>query len=167
MLRINKLADYATVIMSHMARRPEQTHSAARIAGDLHIAQPTVSKILKLLAHGNLLLAQRGANGGYTLGRAPEKISIAEVINAIEGMPPGLTECSSMPGVCAQEPCCAIRGNWQRISVAIMRGLEMVTLADMAVPQSVSATIMSFASAKRPAAGAQGRGALAAAGGRR
>lgn len=166
MLRINKLADYATVIMSHMARRPEETHSAARIAARLHIAQPTVSKILKLLARGNLLCAQRGANGGYTLGRAPAKISMADIIYAVEGMPLGLTECASMPGVCARESSCEIRGNWQKISLTIRRGLEAVTLADMVLPPSVSDATMRFETSKGSLGGTRGR-ALAVAGGRR
>lgn len=166
MLRINKLSDYATVIMSFMARRPEETYSAATIAERLDIAQPTVSKILKLLARGNLLSAQRGTNGGYALGRAPGQISIAQIINAIEGIPLGLTECSSMPGVCTQEGSCAIRGNWQTISAVIRRGLEGVTLADMARPQSVSAPIMTFTPSKRTLAAGRS-GTVAGAGGQR
>lgn len=166
MLRINKLSDYATVIMSFMARRPDETYSAAKIAEQLDIAQPTVGKILKLLARGNLLCAQRGANGGYALGRAPRQISIAQIINAIEGMPLGLTECSSMPGVCTQEASCAIRGNWQTISAVIKRGLEGVSLADMTLPQSVSAPIMRFTPARRTLAARRGS-TLAGAGGQR
>ena len=113
MLRISKLTDYATVVLSFMARRPLDTYSAAKISERLDIGQATVSKILKLLAHGNLLSAQRGVNGGYTLALPPERITVARIIDAIEGIPLGLTECSSVPGVCAQERGCAIRGNWQ------------------------------------------------------
>ncbi len=137
MLRISKLTDYATVVMSFMARRPLDTYSAAKISERLEIGQATVSKILKLLAHGGLLVAQRGVNGGYTLSRAPETISVAEIIDAIEGIPLGLTECSSVPGVCSQEAGCAIRGNWQKISLAVRRALEGVTLADLVLPQPV------------------------------
>ena len=55
-------------------------------------------------------------------------------IDAIEGIPLGLTECSSVPGVCAQERGCAIRGNWQKISLAVRGALEGVTLADLVLP---------------------------------
>ena len=137
MLRISKLTDYATVVMSFMARRPLESYSAAKISERLEIGQATVSKILKLLAHGNLLIAQRGVNGGYTLSRAPEQISVAEIIDAIEGNPLGLTECASLPGICSQEAGCAIRGNWQKISLAVRRALEGVTLADLVLPQPV------------------------------
>jgi FeS assembly SUF system regulator len=134
MLRISKLTDYATVVLSYMARSPLDIYSAAKISERLDIGQPTVSKILKLLAHGNLLSAQRGVNGGYTLARPPQRISVAEIIDAMEGIPVGLTECSSVPGVCAQERGCAIRGNWQKISLAVRGALEGVTLADLVLP---------------------------------
>ncbi len=143
MFRINKLADYATVIMSFMAHQPQETYSAAAIAIRLDIAQPTVAKIMKLLARGSLLGAQRGANGGYVLGRRPSEISIADVVEAIEGVPLGLTECSVTPGVCAQESTCAIRENWQNLSAAVRRGLEGVTLADLvSAPRPVTPVVM-------------------------
>jgi FeS assembly SUF system regulator len=153
MLRISKLADYATVVMSFMAHRPLDTYSAAKISERLDIGQPTVSKILKLLAHGNLLTAQRGVNGGYTLSRTPDGISLAEIIDAIEGIPLGLTECSSLPGMCTQESGCAIRGNWQRISMVIRRALEGVTLADMVRPQVISVPVRMFKADKEVHAG--------------
>lgn len=134
MLRISKLADYATGVMSLAAREPQEVHSAAKIAVSLGIGQATASKILKLLAQGGLVRAQRGVKGGYVLARAAERISLAEIIDAIEGMPLGLTECSSAPGLCVQESGCLVRGNWQRISVTIRRALEGVTLADMVLP---------------------------------
>jgi FeS assembly SUF system regulator len=134
MLRISKLADYATGVMGLAARRPDEVHSAAKVALSLGIGQATASKVLKLLAQGGLVTAQRGVKGGYVLARAPERISLAEIIDAIEGIPLGLTECSSTPGLCVQESGCLVRDNWQRISVTIRRALEGVTLADMALP---------------------------------
>lgn len=165
MLRISKLADYGTVMMSLMARRPGETYSAAKISARLGIGQPTVSKILKMLARGNLLSAQRGVNGGYTLARTPERISVAQIIDVIEGMPAGLTECSSMPGVCAQESGCPIRGNWRKINRAVRRALEDVTLADLVVPTLPSASVHMVVIGKPRSSGA-GVHARAPAGGR-
>jgi Rrf2 family protein len=96
-----------------------------------------------------LLIAQRGSHGGYTLARAPAQISIADIIDAIEGLPGGLTECSSVPGACAQEPDCEIRGNWQKISLTVRRALAGVTLADMVLPQSIAQPLVMFAPGKR------------------
>src|SRR3990167_3620703 len=92
-LEMSKLADYGTVILTTMVHAPERVQSAAELAAAIHVPVPTVSKILKILAREGLLLSVRGAKGGYLLSRAPEQISIAEVINAMDG-PIGMTECS-------------------------------------------------------------------------
>lgn len=130
MLRLSKLTDYGTVIMSHMARRPTSLHSAGEIATALGVTMPTSAKVLKMLARHELLQSVRGARGGYRLARPPECISIAEVIDALEG-PFGMTECSVVVGLCAQEGSCPIRANWQQVNQLIRRSLTQVTLADM------------------------------------
>lgn len=137
MLRVSKLTDYGTVMMTHMARQPERMHTATEVAAAVHLAAPTVVKLLKALAREGLLISRRGANGGYALARRPEKISVAEVIVAIEG-PIAFTECSGTEGMCAQERTCTIRGNWQRINQAVQQALEKVTLADMLLPVAVA-----------------------------
>ncbi len=86
-----------------------------------------------MLARQNLLQSLRGAKGGYLLARPPGEISIAQVLNAMEG-PTGITECSIAAGLCAQEGWCSIRANWQRINQVILRALNDVTLADMMQP---------------------------------
>ncbi|MFZ5508758.1 MAG: SUF system Fe-S cluster assembly regulator [Pseudomonadota bacterium] len=138
MLRISKLTDYGTMVLAYMGRRPDKLCSAAEIADALHLGQPTVSKILKTLARRHLLLAFRGTNGGYTLARAPQLISIAEIIDAMEDQPFGLTECSAHEGLCTQEESCLIRANWKRINVVVRHALEGVSLADMIGPPPAS-----------------------------
>lgn len=130
MLRISKMTDYGTVVMTHLAREPGRRFSARELAEELQIGMATVSKILKTLERGDLLAAQRGKNGGYRLARAPEAISVAEVIRAMEG-PIALTECASDVVRCEQEDSCTVQTNWQRINRAILRALEEVSLADM------------------------------------
>ena len=71
MLRMSKLTDYGTVVMTYLAREPDRVHNAAEVASNIHVPQATVSKILKVLARGNLLTPQRGAKGGYSLSRQP------------------------------------------------------------------------------------------------
>jgi FeS assembly SUF system regulator len=134
MLRLSKLTDYSTVIMSYMAQEPGGVHSAAQMAAALGIAAPTASKILKMLARGDLVLSQRGAKGGYLLARPPEQISIAEVIAAMEG-PLGVTECSIVTGLCALEADCSIRNHWRHLNQVVRHSLDQVTLADMNRPQ--------------------------------
>lgn len=130
MLKISKLTDYSTVVMAYLAQYPEKMHNAKDISAETHIALPTVSKILKALTKNGLLLSHRGAHGGYSLANQAIKITIADIITAMEGKP-GLTECSHNNTICALQPTCAISGNWQTISGIVYKTLEKISLQDM------------------------------------
>jgi FeS assembly SUF system regulator len=133
MLRLSKLTDYGTVAMTHIAREPDRIHSAAELAAKMGVAGSTASKILKMLARANLLASVRGAKGGYMLSRPANHISIAELVDALEG-PIGLTECSVIAGLCALESSCSIRANWRRINRVVRDALGQMTLAELAQP---------------------------------
>lgn len=144
MLRISKIVDYGTLVLTHMAARPSHVYSATDLANALGLGQPVVSKVLKLLNQHDLVASLRGAHGGYKLSRSADEISIAQVIDALEEQPFGLTECTAMPGVCSVEADCHIRTHWQRINDIVRRSLESVSIADMVatddahVPQRVA-----------------------------
>ena len=108
-------------------------HSGLELAERSRLPAPTVAKLLKSLARGGLLQSLRGAHGGYRLARAPEHISVADIIAALEG-PIGVTECATHPGGCTLESGCSTRANWRLINVAIRQALEAVSLAQMAAP---------------------------------
>ena len=133
MLRLSKLTDYGTVVLAEMARQPERRHSASELAAALHLAAPTVSKLLKQLAKGGLVKSQRGAKGGYSLARPPEEITAVHIIDAIEG-PVAITQCSMSHSRCGIESVCGVGHNWQRISLAIRDALRGVTLAQLSRP---------------------------------
>lgn len=133
MFKINKLTDYSTVVMCYLAEAPEKVHNAKDITMHTHINQPTVSKILKMLAKAHLLVSQRGVNGGYQLAKSPDNISIAEIVLAIEGVV-GLTECSMEHSHCNIQDSCHIRGNWRQISHIVRQMMHNLTLADLAKP---------------------------------
>lgn len=128
MLRLSKLADYGTQVMTYMAR-DQAVHSASEVATGLGIAAPTVSKILKILVRKNLVASVLGAKGGYMLARHAAEISIAEIIDAMDG-PISITECSGT-STCMRETVCATRSNWQKINHIILDALEKVNLAEM------------------------------------
>ena len=107
--------------------------SAHALADRSSLELPTVSKVLKLLVKVGLVESFRGANGGYSMEMDAADISVAEIIAAIEG-PIAMTECSVEEGLCAQEAICSLRGNWQRISIAITKAMEGVSLAEMSKP---------------------------------
>jgi len=132
MLRLSKLADYGTQVMTFMAR-DLVVHSASEVAAELGIAAPTVSKILKMLVRKNLVASVLGAKGGYMLARHPAEISIAEIIHAMDG-PISITECSGST-TCVRESTCSTRSNWQGINHIILDALEKVNLAEMIAPK--------------------------------
>ncbi len=130
MLRIGKLTDYATVLMTALAERPGEVLAASELAEKAHLELPTVSKLLKQLGSAGLIESRRGIQGGYRLARAAAEISILDIVVALEG-PLGMTECSAVQGSCGHEPHCRVQGNWQRISRVIETALAEVSLADM------------------------------------
>lgn len=152
MIRMTKQADYGIVLMTRLASEPERQFSAPELAEECQLPQPTVSKILKALTRGELLESHRGVKGGYALARDPEEISVAEIITALEG-PIAITECiDDAPGECCQEPICPVRGNWQRINVAIRMALEQIKLAEMTHPIRPE-TLVSIGTARSAAPG--------------
>lgn len=149
MLRVSKIIDYGTLVLTHMASDPEKVFSATDLATTLGLGQPVVSKVLKSLAQREIVKSTRGARGGYTLGRAAEEISIADIIDALDDQPFGLTECSATPGACNVESACNIRSNWQRINAIVRKTLERVSVADMVNP----AATIEFTPGRRPSQG--------------
>ena len=133
MLKMSKMADYGTVILTTMVRAPEQVQSAAGIAALIRVPVPTVSKILKILTREGLVLSLRGARGGYMLTRQPSQISISQIIQAMDG-PIGMTECSITPGLCTQESDCPVRANWQKVNRIVLQALDQISLEQMIQP---------------------------------
>ncbi len=135
MIRMSKLADYGIVLMTELAWRGEadENLSATELAGRTGLPAPVVSKILKALTKEGLLRSQRGANGGYALARLPERITVAQVIRAMEG-PIAMTECLEPHGDCRQEAVCPVRRNWNKINLAVEAVLDSITLLDMLDP---------------------------------
>jgi FeS assembly SUF system regulator len=132
MLKLGKLTDYGTVLMTALAADAAHPHSAQDLATRTGIPLTTVAKLLKLLGKGALVESIRGARGGYRLARSPRDISVADIVAALEG-PIALTQCSVHDG-CSIEHHCGVRSNWRVINDAIRTALGSVTLADMTAP---------------------------------
>ncbi|MCA0394347.1 MAG: SUF system Fe-S cluster assembly regulator [Proteobacteria bacterium] len=130
MLRITKLTDYATLVLTVLAARPEAVLSAADLAERAGLEGPTVSKLLKPLAQAGLVEGFRGVRGGYRLARAAADISLVEIVEAMEG-PLAMTECSLDHGECGLSQRCGVRANWRRINDVVAEALRNVSLAHM------------------------------------
>ena len=156
MIRLNRLTDYAIVVLSQLGREARAVRTAAQLAQETGVPLPTVAKLLKSLAADHLIVSHRGPAGGYSLGRAPEAISVAEIIASLEG-PIALTACvDGAVAHCDVESLCPMRGNWEKVNRAIRKALEELTLAEMAAPPLFPAPAAAAGAAKPALVGALG-----------
>lgn len=125
------MADYAVVILAEMGRGEHKQMSSSFVAESVCIPEPTVSKILKILSKADLVYSMRGVNGGYSLRRTIEKISMRDVIAAIDG-PIAITSCTDgLTPDCSLAQSCGTRGRWDKVNTVIIDALTQVSLADM------------------------------------
>ena len=138
MLRLSKLTDYAVVVLTRLDNAAEGgVLTAPVLAGATGLAETTVSKVLKILAHAGLVEGRRGALGGYRLTRPLVDIPLIEVITTMDG-PIALTACvDNSFGVCESESACPVRGRWDPVNEAIRRALTGISIADLAGPPAI------------------------------
>jgi FeS assembly SUF system regulator len=131
-IRLSRLADYGIVLTTQVARHPARHWSAPDLASATGIPLPTTSKLLKTLVRAGVLVSHRGAKGGYGLACATERVSVARVIEAVEG-PIAITSCLDPNGAeCGIDAFCPARTNWHTINHAIRVALEAVSIDEMA-----------------------------------
>ncbi len=131
MFKISRMIDYGVVIMSRLAYAQNEMMTAPEIADATGLPMPTVSKVLKSLGRSDIVDSHRGVHGGYTLGRLPGDITLADIIETLEG-PVALTACvEGSDDQCKVETFCPIRGGWEKVNVAIRKALEDVTLSEL------------------------------------
>ncbi|MGO1117710.1 SUF system Fe-S cluster assembly regulator [Rhodovibrionaceae bacterium A322] len=131
MFRLNRLTDYAVVVMAQMAQQSDRLRPTVQIAEGTGVPLPTVSKLMNTLAHAGLVESHRGANGGYRITRPADQILVSEIIQAIEG-PIALTACvDGADDACSSQSFCPMSGNWNKVNQAIEEALQTVTLKDM------------------------------------
>ena len=137
MVQLSKLADYSIVILSHFARLYDAPLLSAKdVSKSTHLSLPMTSKILKILVKGALLKSYQGAKGGYQLCRNASEISIAEIIETMDG-PLALTECTmSHASACKTETSCSVKPHWGVINQVIKDALMHLYLSSMAAPVS-------------------------------
>src|SRR5690348_9619659 len=138
MLRLSKKADYALMAMKHLALRGDRGSSSAReIAALYDIPIELMAKVLQRLVRRGLLASHQGTRGGYRLARGPAQISVADVIQAIDG-PVAVTACSTDEGQqCEQFAKCNVRDPLWRVRERILAALGECTIAELAAdPQT-------------------------------
>ncbi len=130
MIRMSKMADYSFILLIQMLTE-NRSWAASELTEKTTLPAPTVAKLMKVLAKAGLVHAQRGAAGGYRLSLPPKEISIARIIEAVDG-PISLTDCvdEGEPD-CAVQALCPMHGGWNKINKAVRHALESVHLSDL------------------------------------
>lgn len=136
MIKISKLADYGVVVMGALAdisanHDPKASSVATgELSAATHLPLPTVAKVLKLLAKAKLVKSTRGAQGGYVIAHAPNTITLADIVSAVDG-PVMLTECADGHGACIISDHCALKGRWGAVNRVVAQALANVTLSEL------------------------------------
>jgi Rrf2 family protein len=132
MLRLSKKADYGLIAMKHLALRGDRGASSAREIAELYgIPIELMAKVLQRLVRRGLLASHQGTRGGYELVRMPSQISVADVIQAIDG-PVAVTACTTEEGQCEQFAKCNVRDPLWRVRERILTALGECTIAELA-----------------------------------
>ena len=132
MFRLSKKSDYALMAMKHIAMHDAvDSMSAREIAGQFDIPLELMAKVLQKLTRRGLLISQKGTRGGYHLARSAEKISVGDVIQAIDG-PVTVTACSPQVDTCDQYSKCNVRDPLWRIKDRIVDTLHTFTISELA-----------------------------------
>ncbi len=143
MIRLTNLADYAVVLMCEVAGAKDRINAQC-LSASTNIPVPTVSKILNALGRSNLLVSHRGLKGGFVLARATDEITVANIIEAIDG-PIAVTHCTEpTDNECGYTNICVMRPKWQVINGAVKNALDDVTLASLVTPPGGEELVAQF-----------------------
>jgi Rrf2 family protein len=138
MLRLSKKADYALLALRHMAAHPERpAHSARELAEAYDIPAELLAKVLQKLVRARVLASHQGIHGGYGLGRPSDQISVADVIQAVDG-PLTVTACSDTDHSCDQYAKCNIRDPLWRLKDRIVSALAATSVTELAADMVVA-----------------------------
>jgi FeS assembly SUF system regulator len=135
-MRLSSLADYAVVMMAAAARHCGATCrlNATLLAEETGLPLPTVQKLVSKLSAAGLIESARGTGGGFRLARPPAAITVADIVEAIEG-PIALTTCvDSGKHDCVVEGTCRVKPHWNAVNGAVKGALAGVSLASLATP---------------------------------
>ncbi|MDA7981254.1 MAG: SUF system Fe-S cluster assembly regulator [Alphaproteobacteria bacterium] len=129
MIRISRMTDYGIVLLGCLQQHhPTSANTLVQTTG---IPAPTTARLLRQLTQHKILSSQQGPNGGYQLAHPPENITIAQIINALEG-PIALTACVDNSEIhCSTATLCPVNGWWNTVNNAVKNALESLTLADL------------------------------------
>ncbi len=132
-MRLSSMADYAIVVMAAASRHCGAARvSAGQLAEETRLPAPTVQKLVSRLSGAGLLRSSRGVGGGLKLARPAAAITLADIVEAVEG-PIGMTACVHDGGQeCTLEEACLVRPHWPGVNEALRGALAQVRLTQLA-----------------------------------
>ena len=138
MIKLNKMTDYAVVCLGMLARNPGHSMSATELSKETGLNLSTVQKLLKLLViKSELIIAQRGSQGGYILNKKSSDISVVQIIEALDG-PISITACvDSSDNFCEVSNICFLGGKWNKVNEVIRNSLNDISLDDLLNPAGI------------------------------
>ena len=151
MFKLNRMTDYAIVVLGVLAHRQGEILATAQLAELTGLNQPTVAKVAKTLMAADLLETQRGVRGGYRLARPAAATSLVQIVEAMEG-PIAVNDCvDGAQAPCAVSNCCFMSRNWNRVNLAVRNALSDVSLEDLIDPAQLFTPTGNQSAAHRPA----------------
>lgn len=136
-MRLTAFTDYGLRALMRMASAPDRAFSTAELAREFGLSRHHLTKIMQRLARGGIVETRRGGGGGAVLARAPETIRLGDVVRSLE-QGHALVECFALGGGCRIEGCCRLKARLRSAEAAFLADLDGATLADIALPASVS-----------------------------
>ena len=130
MLKLSKKVDYALIALMHLAQQDEDASSAREVATIYGMPQDLLAKVLQKLTRSGIVVSRQGTKGGYRLARPADAITVARVIEVVEGQP-SLTQCLTDVGACEQFDTCNIKSPLQRLNDEVLLMLSRMTIAKM------------------------------------
>lgn len=162
MLCLSQTCGYAILALSCLHECGGRWVLARDIARCTGIPQPYLSKVLHSLARRGLIVAKRGYRGGFALAQAPDRISLLDVAEAVDGEQ-AVPRCLLGLAECSPERACPTHQFWQRERERIMTELQRLTLAEAAQFERRDGTWLGSCSPRDPARARRRRAARAAA----
>lgn len=134
MLTLSKKVEYGLIALLHMANlRGSELASAKEIAEQYSIPPELLGKVLQSLARAKLIVSTQGSHGGYQMQRPVERVTLGEVIEAVEG-PVLLAQCQEDPAHCGQFHTCNIKEPIQQVHQQLVKFIHGVSLGAFRVP---------------------------------
>lgn len=138
-MRLTAFTDFGLRVLMRLAGAPDRSFTTEAIAAEFAISRHHLTKVVRALSATGLVESRRGAGGGVRLGRAPEAISIGEVVRLLEARQP-LVECFRADGgACVLTPQCRLKGKLADAEAAFLECLDRTSLAECAYPQANAA----------------------------